>query len=128
MPGQAAARLLVVDDNVDAGETLTELLQMEGFETRHTVDAASAVALLDSYIPHLALLDIGLPGIDGYQLASMLRADPRCAGMKLVALTGYGQDNDRAKALASSFDEHLVKPVMMDRLVEVLQRLLRPAT
>jgi CheY-like chemotaxis protein len=123
---EGRGRLLVVDDNSDAAETLSELLRIDGYEVQHVGHGEAALELLDRYVPDLALLDIGLPGIDGYQLAGMLRADPRAAGMKLVALTGYGQDNDRALALAAGFDEHLVKPVMVDRLLEVMQLLLRP--
>jgi CheY-like chemotaxis protein len=117
-------RILVVDDNADAAETLAEVLRLVGYETRCVGHADAAMALLGSYVPDLALLDIGLPGIDGYQLAGLLRADPRAARMKLVALTGYGRENDRAQALAAKFDEHLVKPVMIERLLEVLGELM----
>ena len=121
-----SGRILVVDDNADAADTLAEVLRLVGYEVRCAGHADAAVALLDSYIPQLALLDIGLPEIDGYQLAALLRADPRTAGMKLIALTGYGRDNDRALALAAKFDEHLVKPVMIERLLEVLGELMAP--
>ena len=122
----AGGRILVVDDNADAASTLAELLQMVGYEVRCAGDGEAALALLEDYVPELALLDIGLPGMDGYQLARLLRADPRMAKARLVALTGYGRDNDRARALEARFDEHLVKPVMADRLLEVLQRLMPP--
>ncbi len=92
-------RILVVDDNADAASTLAELLQLVGYEVRCAGAGEAALALLDDYVPDLALLDIGLPGMDGYQLARLLRADPRMAGARLVALTGYGRDNDRARAL-----------------------------
>jgi PAS domain S-box-containing protein len=121
-----SGRILVVDDNADAAETLAEILRLVGYEVRCAGHADAAMALLDSYVPQLALLDIGLPDIDGYQLAGLLRADPRAAGMKLVALTGYGRDSDRALALAAKFDEHLVKPVTIDRLLEVLRELMEP--
>lgn len=119
-----AARLLLVDDNVDAGETLAELLREVGYEVRTASDGPSALALLDHYVPELAVLDIGLPGMDGYELARRLRADPRCAATKLVALTGYGREGDRARALATDFREHLVKPVAAAQLLEVIERLL----
>ena len=122
----AGGRILVVDDNADAASTLADLLQMVGYEVRCAGDGEAALALLEDYVPDLALLDIGLPGMDGYQLARRLRADPRMAKARLVALTGYGRDNDRARALQARFDEHLVKPVMADRLLEVLQQLLPP--
>jgi CheY-like chemotaxis protein len=123
-PAAGSGRIMVVDDNADAADTLAEILRMVGYEARCAGHADEAMALLDSYVPQLALLDIGLPDIDGYQLAGLLRADPRAAGMKLVALTGYGRENDRALALAAKFDEHLVKPVAMDRLLEVLNELM----
>ncbi len=125
-PADGSGRILVVDDNADAAETLAEILRLVGYEVRCAGHADAAMALLDSYVPQLALLDIGLPDIDGYQLAGLLRADPRAAGMKLVALTGYGRDSDRALALAAKFDEHLVKPATIDRLLEVLRELMEP--
>ena len=82
------------------------------------------MAVLGEYVPQLALLDIGLPGEDGYALAKRIRDQPGLAGLKLVALTGYGSEGDRAQAFASRFDEHLVKPVAIDRLMDVLGRLL----
>jgi signal transduction histidine kinase len=120
-----SARLLVVDDNVDAADTLADLLRVLGYEVRTAHDSPAAMAVLDGFVPQLALLDIGLPGEDGYALARRLRADVRMHGAKLVALTGYGQDKDRAHALAADFDEHLVKPVAADKLIAVLQQLLR---
>ncbi|MBI2768889.1 MAG: PAS domain-containing protein [Burkholderiales bacterium] len=121
----ATGRVLVVDDNTDAGESLAELLRMVGYQTITVPHAQAALDLLGSFVPQLALLDIGLPGIDGYQLARLLRADPRAAGMRLVALTGYGRENDRARALAAGFDEHLVKPVNIDRLLQVMAGLMQ---
>jgi CheY-like chemotaxis protein len=118
-----SARLMIVDDNTDAAETLADLLRVLGYEVRCAGDGASAFTLLDEYVPDLALLDIGLPGEDGYALAQRMRADPRMAKAKLVALTGYGSDTDRARALGASFNEHLVKPVGVDKLMAVLQQL-----
>jgi two-component system CheB/CheR fusion protein len=74
--------------------------------------------------PRVALLDIGLPEIDGYQLAAMMREQPQGRAMKLVALTGYGRENDRVRALEAGFDEHLVKPVDLETLKQVLARLM----
>jgi CheY-like chemotaxis protein len=118
-----SARLMIVDDNTDAAETLADLLRVLGYEVRCAGDGASAFAVLDEYVPDLALLDIGLPGEDGYALAQRMRADPRMARAKLVALTGYGSDTDRARALGASFDEHLVKPVGVEKLMAVLEQL-----
>ncbi len=119
-------RVLVVDDNAEAAEPLAELLGFEGYEVRSAADAEAALALLASYVPDVALLDIGLPGMDGYQLARRLRADPRAARMKLIAVSGYERgDGDRAGS--ADFDEHLVKPVAIERLLEVLRQLLAPS-
>jgi signal transduction histidine kinase/ActR/RegA family two-component response regulator len=122
--GAAQGRLLIVDDNLDAAESLAWLLREIGYEVHTAPDAPAALAWLDGALPDLIVLDIGLPGMDGYGLASALRADPRFATTPLVALTGYGGEQDRARALAARFDEHLVKPVDIDRLLEVLQHLL----
>jgi CheY-like chemotaxis protein len=122
--GGRGARLLVVDDNTDAATTLAELLRVVGYEVRCAADGLEALALLESWPADLALLDIGLPGMDGYELAAEVRAGPRGEAIRLVALTGYGQENDRARALEARFDEHLVKPVAADKLFEVLGRLL----
>lgn len=114
----------MVDDNADAADTLAELLRMVGYEAQCANHARDALDMLPGWSPQLALLDIGLPEIDGYELAALIRAQPQGRSLKLVALTGYGRDNDRARALNTGFDEHLVKPVEIDRLMEVLARLL----
>jgi len=124
-PAPGAGSILVVDDNTDAAETLADLLQMSGYEVRTAGDARAALAALQAFRPAVALLDIGLPDIDGYALAGQVRALPEHAAIKLVALTGYGRDHDRTQALAASFDEHMVKPVSVDQLLLVIERLLR---
>jgi PAS domain S-box-containing protein len=125
-PQSAGGRILVVDDNSDAAETLADLLRLSDYEVRTAGHANEALVLVESFAPALALLDIGLPDIDGYQLAGMVKDLPGAAGIKLVALTGYGRDNDRAQALEARFDEHLVKPVDIDKLLDTLARLLGP--
>ena len=125
---RCSGRILVVDDNVDAAETLAQLLRDVGYEVRTAPDGAAALALVDSFMPELAMVDIGLPGMDGYELARRLRADSRVPRLRLVALTGCGREPDRVRALQAQFDEHLVKPVAADRLLEVLRRLLESAT
>ncbi|MCW7541570.1 ATP-binding protein [Aquabacterium sp. A7-Y] len=122
--GPAAGRILVVDDNLDAAESLALALRDAGYEVRTEADAAAALLALDVFDAQLAVLDIGLPEIDGYELARRLRADPRRAGLRLVALTGYGREPDRARALQARFDEHLVKPVSIERLLAVFDQLL----
>ncbi|RYY82821.1 MAG: response regulator [Comamonadaceae bacterium] len=122
--GAPAGRILVVDDNADAAESLSDLLQLLGYESRTAGEATAALEQIEAFRPQVALLDIGLPGIDGYELARRVRARPEGAGLKLVALTGYGQASDRARALEAGFDDHLVKPVSIDRLTDLIARFL----
>ena len=110
-------QLMVVDDNRDAAETLSMLLEAVGHRVAVSYDAAEAIGMARQCAPALLFLDIGLPDIDGYALARKLRRMPETAGAMLVAVTGYGQPDDKARALAAGFDRHLVKPV---RLEEVL--------
>jgi CheY-like chemotaxis protein len=110
------ARVLLVEDNVDAADALAELLRMWGHEVEVVHDGASAVAKAGEARPDVVLLDIGLPGMDGYQVAGALRALPDLQGALLVALTGYGQEADRRRSAAAGFDHHLVKPVDLDEL------------
>jgi signal transduction histidine kinase/DNA-binding response OmpR family regulator len=115
-------RVLVVDDNLDAGEMLSLVLNELGCETRIAADGPTALLLVDAFQPRLALLDIGLPGMNGYELARQLRQRPGSAGMRLVAVTGYGQKADIEFALQAGFDEHLVKPVEFEQLEALLAR------
>ncbi|RZL09761.1 MAG: hybrid sensor histidine kinase/response regulator [Rubrivivax sp.] len=121
---RGSERLLLVDDNQDAAETLAAVLRDIGYQVRTAADARSAIALFDEYSPELAVLDIGLPGMNGYELAEALhqQAGPRTP--PLVALTGYGSPADRAKAMAAGFQERLVKPVDLDELTDTIRRLL----
>lgn len=115
-----AYRILIVDDNNDAAETLGELLRMMGHEVRCAAHGEQALALLREFPAQVGLLDIGLPDMDGYELATRVRALPQGEAMKLVALTGYSEDNTRVRAMSARFDEHLVKPVNIDRLLAML--------
>jgi len=117
-------RLLVVDDNDDAAQSLALALRLEGHEVETAADGDAALHLLDSFAPAAAILDIGLPTMNGYELAAALRADPRTRGIVLVALTGYGRGPDRRRALDAGFDEHLVKPVEFEKLLARLDELL----
>ena len=110
-----ALRILVVDDNVDAAETVAELLSMLGNEVQVVHDGLSAVSAAALMVPDVVLLDIGLPGIDGYEAARRIRAGGG-VGVRLIALTGWGQDKDRELASEAGFDEHWVKPVSLDKL------------
>jgi PAS domain S-box-containing protein len=120
-------RLLVVDDNVDAAGTLGMLLAACGYEVAVENDSRAALARARSQAPHAALIDIGLPEMDGNELARRLRADPATRAIVLVAVTGYGQEQDRRAALDAGFDHHLVKPVDMDKLAGLLAGIQAPA-
>ena len=104
-------RILVVDDNEDGADLLATLLTARGYATRVAHDGPTALRLAAEFSPSIAFLDIGLPVMDGYELASHLRAIPGLEGLRLVAVTGYGQKSDRQKTRAAGFDHHLVKPV-----------------
>ncbi|UQA58463.1 hybrid sensor histidine kinase/response regulator [Polyangium aurulentum] len=117
-----ARRVLVVDDNRDAAETLAELLRAFGHAVQVALDGPSALAIAATLDPEVALLDIGLPVMDGYELAGRLSRE-RARRPYLVALTGYGQECDRLRARQAGFDEHLVKPVEFARVVEVIDRM-----
>jgi len=114
-------RVLIVDDNTDAADSLATLLQVQGHATAVEYDAASALRRARIEHPDVMLIDIGLPDIDGYQLASSLRALPEMAATVPVAVTGYGQAKDRERALEAGFVHHLVKPVDMTALVRILE-------
>jgi PAS domain S-box-containing protein len=109
-------RILIVDDNEDSAWTMATLQSMRGHETRTAFTGPDAVAAAAEFLPDVVLLDIGLPGMDGYQVARQLRAMPALAGTFVVAMTGYGRDEDRALTEAAGFDRHMVKPVDLELL------------
>ncbi|WP_242404448.1 hybrid sensor histidine kinase/response regulator [Janthinobacterium agaricidamnosum] len=115
-----ALRVMVVDDNIDAAETLTMALDLLGYQARNTGNAAHGLALAQEFTPHIALLDIGLPDMNGYELARRLRQTSWGAGMTLIAATGWGQDSDKQLALEAGFDHHLTKPIDFDQLQTLL--------
>jgi CheY-like chemotaxis protein len=119
-------RILVVDDNRDAAESLGMLLRLSGCKVSVAFDGPHALELLQSFRPDTVLLDIGMPEMDGYEVARRMRADPRGRAVLLVALTGWGQDEDKRRARAAGFDEHLTKPVD-PALLNSLFRAARPA-
>jgi CheY-like chemotaxis protein len=119
----APLRVLVVDDNADAAELLAELLAAMGHETRVAFDGAAALDAAITFAPDVALLDIGLPAMDGYTLAGRLRELTDLRETKLIAITGYGQSSDRDRSRRAGFHEHLVKPVDAHELERVLDRL-----
>jgi PAS domain S-box-containing protein len=117
----APRRILVVDDNEDAALMLADLLDAHGHEIRTAFDGPSALRIADEFRPEIAVLDIGLPFMDGYELAQRLRASPSTQGVRLIALTGYGQDSDRARSLDAGFQAHLAKPVAIETLVKLVE-------
>lgn len=110
----ACRRILVVDDNVDAAEMLATMLELRGHETRIAHDGPDALAAAKEVHPDVIFLDIGLPGMDGYEVARQLRADKELAPTVLVAVTGWGTTDDKLRARAAGFDRHLTKPVDID--------------
>ena len=118
-------RILVVDDNKDAAESLAILLELWGHEARRAHDGATALQLGASYRPDVIFLDIGLPGMDGYEIASRLRQMPETSAATLIAVTGYGQEEDRRRSRRAGFDQHLVKPVAPESLQSLLAGLAR---
>lgn len=121
--GVRRLRMLVVDDNVDAADTLVLLLEAYGHEMRSAYSGAAALRLARQFRPDVVLCDIGLPGIDGYTVASRLRADARLVSTVLVAVSGWGTEEVRRRARAAGFDYHLVKPVDLDSINGILERL-----
>jgi PAS domain S-box-containing protein len=118
------ARILIVDDNRDAAEILAEALEATGYRTCVAFDAPQALDRAASFRPHLAVLDLGLPVMDGYELARRLREQPSNRGIKLVAVTGYGQDSDRRRSSGAGFTAHLIKPVALARVTDLIGQLL----
>jgi CheY-like chemotaxis protein len=115
------ARVMVVEDNPDIARVMVALLRRCGHEPCVAYDGLTALKLAHQFHPQVALLDIGLPGISGHDLARRLREDDELRDMRLVALTGYGQEEDRRRSREAGFDEHLTKPVSLARLREVLR-------
>jgi PAS domain S-box-containing protein len=114
-------RVLVVEDNRDVRDMLVFLLQRDGHDVRAAGDGPAALAETQTFVPDVVFLDIGLPGLDGYAVARQLRATPRTSEAMLVALTGYGQAEDREKAFAAGFDHHLLKPAEPAKVREMVR-------
>ncbi|MBS0419472.1 MAG: response regulator [Proteobacteria bacterium] len=121
----AGCRVLVVDDNQDAADSVSMLLALDGFETRVAYDGAQAIKEFAQYRPDALLLDIGMPIMDGYEVARRIRADAHGRGTVLCALTGWGQAQDKQRALDAGFDEHLTKPVDPSTLADLLSTAIR---
>jgi two-component system, OmpR family, response regulator len=113
-------RVLLVDDSVDAAEAMSMLLETLGHDVRVMHDGPSALAMVDEFAPEVVILDIGLPGMNGFEVARDLRTRAVTKSALLIALTGYGADSDRQKAHDAGFDHHLVKPVSFTAIETVI--------
>jgi len=113
-------RVLVVDDNVDAAESLGLLLKASGHDVRTAYDGSKVLEAALDYRPNVVLLDIGLPGMNGYEVAKQIRQQPALKNSVLVAMTGYGQESDRKSSHEAGFDHHLVKPADFAKLLQIL--------
>lgn len=114
-------RILIADDNEDAAESLCVLLRMEGHEVEVAHDGRAALERFAAWHPGVAILDIGMPGLDGYEVARQMRAAAGGLELLLVAVTGWGQQTDKALAFAAGFDHHFTKPLEPDRIFELLR-------
>ncbi len=116
-----ARRVLIADDNRDAADSLATLLQLDGHQVTVVHDGSGAMAAFTETRPHLVLLDIGMPGLNGYDVAARIRQSYPASGTTLIAITGWGQEEDRARAVAAGFDHHLTKPVDFERLSHLIK-------
>jgi len=116
-------RILVVDDNIDAAESLSLLLQLNSHEIRTATNGRDALALAEAFVPDVAFLDIGMPGMTGFELATRLRAIPALARMTIVAVTGWGSEEDQARSREAGFDQHFTKPIAAETVSRLLAAL-----
>jgi CheY-like chemotaxis protein len=124
-PGRTEAssnplRILVVEDNPDTAESFTTLLGIWGHKALFALDAQAALSTADSFAPDVMICDLGLPGMDGYELARTIRRQPALRGATLIALSGYGRDEDRTRSAEAGFDHHLVKPADLEAIADLL--------
>jgi CheY-like chemotaxis protein len=116
-------RILVIEDNVDSAQSLADLLELAGHEVRITHDGRSGLAIAREFRPHVILCDIGLPGMDGYEVARAIRRDDSLGSIRLIALSGYAQPEDRQRTRDAGFEMHIAKPLDIDSLMAaVLER------
>jgi signal transduction histidine kinase len=120
---QAQRRILIADDNADALESLARVLQLSGHEVFSACNGSAALESAERHLPDVALLDVGMPLLNGYEVARRIRAEPWGKGVLLVAVTGWGQETDRRRSREAGFDSHLVKPLDLDELTRLLLRL-----
>lgn len=120
--GGEPRRILIVEDEPDVRETLKTLFEELGHQVDVVADGLDAVARLLELQPDVAFIDVGLPGIDGYEVARRVRAAPRGAGLYLIALTGFGGEKAMQKSREAGFDRHVLKPIQIDALIGLLDR------
>jgi len=118
--GHVSMRILVVDDNVDVAESLAMVLRITGHEVRTTHDGLAALAEARAFVPQVVLLDIGLPGLNGFEVAKQLRAQNELPQPLLIAISGYGQEEEIQRSMDAGFDHHLIKPVAPPALERLL--------
>jgi CheY-like chemotaxis protein len=121
VPWPNGKRVVVIEDNPDGAEMLGLLLEHAGYEVFTAEDGKRGIELIERVKPDIALVDIGLPVMDGFEIARWARARPEYQSLYMLALTGYGQASDRAAALAAGFDEHLVKPIDAEELRRIMR-------
>nr|WP_260115420.1 response regulator [Pseudoduganella guangdongensis] len=117
---QSKPAVLLVEDNDDGREMMAMMLSCYGYPVQHAADGFQGLATAAAARPDIALVDIGLPGIDGYEVARRMRANPDTHHIKLIALTGYGLADDQRRVMDAGFDMHLVKPVDVDQLLRAI--------
>jgi CheY-like chemotaxis protein len=121
IPVAQGKRVAIVEDNKLQAQSLAMLLEMMGYQVRTASDAASALSMMAEFVPQVALIDIGLPGLNGYELARQVRSLPQLRDITLIAQTGWGTDDDRDQAREAGFQHHLTKPLDHKRLEHILQ-------
>lgn len=120
LPPSTAQRVLVVDDSADTAELLRTLIERAGYVPRIASSARDALAAAPEFRPHVALIDIGLPDMDGYKLAKLLRAQPTLSACRFIAVTGHTSPSAVARSIAAGFEAHVSKPVTADVLLAVM--------
>ncbi len=123
--GADQIRVLIVDDNVDAADALSEFLTLAGYQTRVAYDGRTAVEMAEILEPKVILLDLGLPYLSGHEVPARLRLMPWGRAARMIALTGWGQEDDKRRSFKAGFDEHLTKPVDPHRLIQRIIQLTR---
>jgi CheY-like chemotaxis protein len=123
VPAHEPRKVLLVDDNLDASETLQDALRTWGHNVRAVADGPSGLSAVEAWHPDLALIDIGMPGMDGYEVARRIRAAPASHDLHMFALTGFGQASDRLRATEAGFERHFVKPVDLPELLRAIDHL-----